>query len=96
MPHNIALLRADIEDELAKLEALAQVFATVREKLDLQPAEVSVYDRGAIGYLLHNFSFEMPEEPPEKSEDEEDQEPAPKSEGGWFWPGALPGLELGG
>jgi hypothetical protein len=55
-----------------------------------------VYDRGAIGYLLHNFSFEMPEEPPEKSEDEEDQEPAPKSEGGWFWPGALPGLELGG
>ncbi len=55
MPPNVALLRADIEDELAKLEALAQVFATVREKLDLEPAEVSVYDRGAIGYLLHNF-----------------------------------------
>ncbi|EGV17712.1 hypothetical protein ThimaDRAFT_2770 [Thiocapsa marina 5811] len=34
MPPNIALLRADIEDELAKLEALARVFATVREKLD--------------------------------------------------------------
>jgi hypothetical protein len=55
MPHNIALLRADIEDELGKLEELAQVFATVREKLDLEPAEVSVYDRGAIGNLLHNF-----------------------------------------
>jgi hypothetical protein len=55
MSHNISLLRADIEDELAKLEQLAQVFATVREKLDLQSAEISVYDRGAIGYLLHNF-----------------------------------------
>ncbi|MCG6896899.1 MAG: antitoxin [Thiocapsa sp.] len=55
MPPNIALLRADIEDELAKLEQLAQVFATAREKLDLPPAEISVYDRGAIGYLLHNF-----------------------------------------
>jgi hypothetical protein len=55
MPHNIALLRADFEDELARLEELARVFATVREKLDLEPVEVSVYDRGAIGYLLHNF-----------------------------------------
>jgi hypothetical protein len=55
MSHNISLLRADIEDELAKLEQLAQVFATVRKKLDLQSTEISVYDRGAIGYLLHNF-----------------------------------------
>lgn len=55
MPHDIALLRADIEDELAKLESLARVFATAREKLDQPPNEVSVYDRGAIGYLLHNF-----------------------------------------
>jgi hypothetical protein len=55
MPHNIALLCADFEDELARLEELARVFATVREKLDLEPVEVSVYDRGAIGYLLHNF-----------------------------------------
>jgi hypothetical protein len=55
MPHNIALLRADIDDELAELEQLAQVVATVRDKLDLQSTEISVYDRGAIGYLLHNF-----------------------------------------
>jgi hypothetical protein len=55
MSHNISLLRADIEDELAKLEQLAQVFATVRDNLDLQSTEISVYDRGAIGYLLHNF-----------------------------------------
>ncbi len=55
MPPNVALLRADIEDELVKLEALAEIFDTIREKLDLPPSEVSVYDRGAIGYLLHNF-----------------------------------------
>ncbi len=55
MSPKVALLRADIEDELAKLERLAEIFATVRDKLDLAPAEISVYDRGAIGYLLHNF-----------------------------------------
>lgn len=55
MPPNVALLRADIEDELVKLEALAEIFDTIRGKLDLPPSEVSVYDRGAIGYLLHNF-----------------------------------------
>lgn len=55
MTANLELLRADIEDELARLEQLEQVFASVRDKLDLAPEQVSAYDRGAIGYLLHNF-----------------------------------------
>ena len=55
MKANLDLLRADIEDELARLAQLEQVFAAVRDKLDLAPEQVSAYDRGAIGYLLHNF-----------------------------------------
>jgi hypothetical protein len=55
MKANLDLLRADIEDELARLAQLEQVFASVRDKLDLAPEQVSAYDRGAIGYLLHNF-----------------------------------------
>jgi hypothetical protein len=55
MKANLDLLRADIEDELARLAQLGQVFASVRDKLDLAPEQVSAYDRGAIGYLLHNF-----------------------------------------
>lgn len=55
MQANLDLLRADIEDELARLAQLEQVFASVRDKLDLAPEQVSAYDRGAIGYLLHNF-----------------------------------------
>jgi len=55
MKANVDLLRADIEDELARLAQLEQVFASVRDKLDLAPEQVAAYDRGAIGYLLHNF-----------------------------------------
>jgi len=55
MQANLDLLRADIEDELARLAQLEQVFASVSDKLDLAPEQVSAYDRGAIGYLLHNF-----------------------------------------
>jgi len=55
MKANLDLLRADIEDELARLAQLEQVFASVRDKLDLAPEQVAAYDRGAIGYLLHNF-----------------------------------------
>jgi hypothetical protein len=55
MNANLELLRADIEDELARLAQLEQVFASVRDKLDLAPEQVSAYDRGAIGYLLHNL-----------------------------------------
>jgi hypothetical protein len=55
MQANVELLRADVEDELARMAQLEQVFATVRDKLSLAPEQVPAYDRGAIGYLLHNF-----------------------------------------
>jgi hypothetical protein len=55
MQANVELLRADVEDELARMAQLEQVFASVRDKLSLAPEQVPAYDRGAIGYLLHNF-----------------------------------------
>jgi len=55
MQPNLELLRADVEDELARIAQLEQVFASVRDKLSLGPEQVPAYDRGAIGYLLHSF-----------------------------------------
>lgn len=55
MSARLELLRADIEEELARLARLEREFAAVRDRLDLDPDQVPSYDRGAIGYLLHNF-----------------------------------------
>jgi len=49
------LLCADVRDELGKLARLELSFASVEPQLVLPPESVSDYDRGAIGYLLHNF-----------------------------------------
>ncbi len=53
MLHNVEFLRADVSDELDKLARLAKEFSLVEDKL--AEDELSNYDRGAIGYLLHNF-----------------------------------------
>jgi hypothetical protein len=55
MPKTPELLIADVRDELAKLTRLEQAFAAAEPKLQAPPEAVSEYDRGAIGYLLHNF-----------------------------------------
>ena len=55
MKYNLELLKADIQDELSKLELLQEAFAEIEPKLDLSPEQVNAYDRGAIGYYLHNF-----------------------------------------
>lgn len=49
------LLRADVRDELAKIARLELLFASAEPHLALPAEAVSDYDRGAIGYLLHNF-----------------------------------------
>jgi hypothetical protein len=46
MSARLELLKADITDELERLE---QEFARVRPKLELASEQVPVYDRGAIG-----------------------------------------------
>ncbi|MBL7180961.1 MAG: antitoxin [Pseudomonadota bacterium] len=55
MKYNLELLKADIHDELENLKRLEQEFAKVEKMIDLSAEEVSYIDRGAIGYLLHNF-----------------------------------------
>ncbi len=53
MRYDVALLKADIRDELSKLQRLGDEFSRIADKLN--QTEVSAYDRGAIGYYLHNF-----------------------------------------
>ena len=55
MAYNVELLKADIADELAKIDLVAKEFRRVEDKLALPPELVPNYDRGAVGYLLHNF-----------------------------------------
>ena len=49
------LLCADVRDELAKIARLEQLFTTAEHYLTCDADAVGDYDRGAIGYLLHNF-----------------------------------------
>jgi len=55
MKYRLEFLKADILDELEKIGRLEAQFVEVESRIDLPPEEVSFYDRGAIGYLLHNF-----------------------------------------
>ncbi len=55
MKYNLELLKADISDELEKLERLKKEFSAVQEILDRSEKEMPFYDRAAIGYYLHNF-----------------------------------------
>jgi hypothetical protein len=55
MTYNLELLRADVEDEPAKLARISEAFGRIEPMLELKPAEVGDYDRAAIGYYLHNF-----------------------------------------
>lgn len=55
MRYGLELLKADIREELRKLERLEHTLVDAEAKLTLPPEEVGVYDRAAIGYFLHNF-----------------------------------------
>jgi hypothetical protein len=55
MKYNIELLKADIHAELQKIDCIKEQFDSIEGKIDLPSADVSYYDRGAIGYILHNF-----------------------------------------
>jgi hypothetical protein len=55
MAYNIQLLKADIEDELVKISNVVNEFNNVKEKINRSSKQVPNYDRGAVGYMLHNF-----------------------------------------
>jgi hypothetical protein len=55
MKYNLELLKADILDEIEKIGFLKLEFSKAIEAVEFKSRPVSFYDRGAIGYLLHNF-----------------------------------------
>jgi len=55
MKYNLELLKADVLDELEKIEKLVNDFRLIGDKLNLPENEVPYYDRAAIGYYLHSF-----------------------------------------
>lgn len=55
MAYNLQLLKADIADELTKIDMVVKEFNDVKRKIELPPEKVPNYDRGGVGYLLHNF-----------------------------------------
>ena len=55
MKHNLELLKADVQDELAKIGKLADDFRSIENKIGLSEGEIPYYDRAAIGYYLHSF-----------------------------------------
>ncbi len=55
MNPNAALLKADVRDELGKLERLTQDFAGLKDLLTKAPEEVFFFERAAVGYYLHSF-----------------------------------------
>ena len=55
MAYNIELLKADIADELIRIGYVVAEFEKIKAQIDLPPDQVPYYDRGAVGYLLHNF-----------------------------------------
>ena len=54
MKYKPELLKADILDEIEKVDRLENEFQKALQSIDIT-SEISYYDRGAIGYLMHNF-----------------------------------------
>ena len=55
MTMDLELLKADIQDELRKLERLCADFVGIEDLLQRPESDVSFYDRAAVGYYLHSF-----------------------------------------
>ena len=55
MRPDAALLKADIQDEISKLQQVVDEFRPFWPKLELSDHEVVSYDKMVVGYLLHSF-----------------------------------------
>ena len=55
MKYNVALLEADIRDELENLKLLSVEYNPIEKLMNLSVEEVSFFDKAATGYFLHNF-----------------------------------------
>ena len=55
MTYDFELLKADILKELDNIKIFESEFSKIKNMLRLPAEQVSYYDRGAIGYILHSF-----------------------------------------
>jgi len=55
MKYNVALLEADIRDELENLKLLSLEYGSIEKLMNLSAEEVTFSDKAAAGYFLHNF-----------------------------------------
>lgn len=55
MKYNLELLKADLLDEIEKITRLESEFSKAMKTVGFTSQQISYYDRGAIGYMLHNF-----------------------------------------
>jgi len=55
MKYNVALLEADIRDELENLKQLSMEYGSIEKLMNLSAEEVTFSDKAAAGYFLHNF-----------------------------------------
>ena len=55
MNPKIEILKADIYDELAKIEKIYREFQDLKPKLKLNNKQITNFDKAGIGYYLHNF-----------------------------------------
>lgn len=55
MKFNIALLEADIRDEIENLRQLSMEYSSIENLLELTDEEVSFSDKAAASYFLHSF-----------------------------------------
>ncbi|MBS3780284.1 MAG: antitoxin [Desulfovermiculus sp.] len=55
MKHSIALLKADIREEISKLNIVVEEFRPLMPQLAYRDEQVSSYDKIVVGYLLHSF-----------------------------------------
>ena len=55
MKYNVALLEADIRDEMVNLKKLSKEYSSIEKLLRLMDEEVTFSDKAATGYFLHSF-----------------------------------------
>ena len=55
MNQNCELLKADIGDELSKMEKIHREFQDLKPKLAINSKQITNFDKAVIGYYLHNF-----------------------------------------
>ncbi len=55
MTRNVELLKADVMDELERIDQIKREFLDIADVMEIPESEVSTFHKGGLGYYLHNF-----------------------------------------